>query len=118
MRLLSTDDLFFFFLVRLVGVSCSSVSVYTSGTTGTSAALALAEAQREVYEMLGLSVPPSQASSRRRTMSGPNMPRPPSLSSRPVSESLDMRVRPSRQERGRATKSVIIDDKSLFDSLA
>ena len=32
-------------------------------TTGTSDALALAAAQREVYAMLGLSVPPSQASS-------------------------------------------------------
>ncbi|KAF8558606.1 hypothetical protein OG21DRAFT_1493826 [Imleria badia] len=84
-------------------------SAYAS--TQTSAALALAEAQREVYEMLGLSVPPSQASSRRRTLSGPDVSSP--NSARPVSESLDVRRRRSRPECGRATRSVILDDVRL-----
>ncbi|KAF8452672.1 hypothetical protein L210DRAFT_3639154 [Boletus edulis BED1] len=92
----------------------------TSLETSSSATLALAEAQREVYEMLGLSLPPSQASSRRRTLSGPISPTPlPSPSVRPVSDSFDpdgRTVRPSwrvrsRQERRRAIKSVTLDDR-------
>lgn len=84
------------------------ISTYT---TEASAALELVQAQRDVYEMLGLSLPPSQASSRRRTMSGPNTTRSSSPTSRPVSELLDRvrRVR-SRQELGTRTVSAILDD--------
>lgn len=77
-----------------------------------------AEAQREVYGMLGLSVPPTGRASfmlRRRTLSDPDEPtRLSTLCSRPMSESFDdMRVW-SRKDRARATRSVVLDDVSLL----
>ncbi|KAG8216163.1 hypothetical protein J3R82DRAFT_8169 [Butyriboletus roseoflavus] len=87
------------------GTGISFGSAYSSNSP-TSETLALVDAQREVYEMLGLSLPPSQASSRRRTLSGPDHIRPPSLSTRSMSDSLaDMRAprqpqqQPQQQQR-------------------
>lgn len=98
----------FYFWLTYPGVGMSLGSNYSNTTE----ALALAEAQREVYEMLGLSVPSSRAEeSRRRTMSTPDPPPPPlgaGARFRPASESLHARAR-ARQERGRVTRSVVFE---------
>ncbi|KAG9310218.1 hypothetical protein JVU11DRAFT_9863 [Chiua virens] len=98
-----------------VGFSRNSRGTMTSGISD---ALALAQAQREVYEMLGLSLPPSRASSRRGTISwGLDFPKPPPFKSRPMSASLETRKRRVREDghsaRRRAIKSVVLDDRPL-----
>jgi hypothetical protein len=87
----------------------------SSYSTGTSAARALAHAQQELYDMLGLNVQdtPSEASSRPRTISGPQGLNHASFNLRPMSEGGTgaSTLRPRAHE-NRATHSVILDSVS------
>ncbi|KIJ64746.1 hypothetical protein HYDPIDRAFT_89368 [Hydnomerulius pinastri MD-312] len=87
------------------------LSSYNSGASG---AQALAQAQQELYEMLGLHVQdtPSEISSRPRTISGPYNLKHGSLNLRPMSEGgTGGSLRP-RSHENRAVHSVILDDVS------
>lgn len=102
-RLLANDILLTFFIVG------RSLSTVYSCQTNTSEVLALTEAQREVYEMLGLSppsLPPSPLSCRRLSVPEWRLPR---RHPRPASESLLARTR-LRPDKARATKSVVFED--------
>ncbi|KAF9224973.1 hypothetical protein BS17DRAFT_779368 [Gyrodon lividus] len=85
-------------------------------SSGTSAARALAQAQQELYEMLGLNVQdtPSEASSRPRTISGPHNLHYASLNLRPMSETgTGASMRPRAHE-NRATHSAILDGRQAM----
>ncbi|KAG2103420.1 uncharacterized protein F5147DRAFT_580488 [Suillus discolor] len=93
------------------GIVPSNTSGSTSNTSF-SGARALAQAQRELYEMLGLAPQEtsSEASSRPRSMSGLLGPRCVPLSSRPMSDVII--IRPRARE-NRAIHSVLYDDVCL-----
>lgn len=87
-------------------------SLGSTSNTSFSGARALAQAQRELYEMLGLppQETPSESSSRPRSMSGLLGPRCVPLSTRPMSDVIV--IRPRARE-NRAIHSVLYDDVCL-----
>ncbi|KAG1718791.1 hypothetical protein EDB19DRAFT_1648891 [Suillus lakei] len=89
---------------------------WSTSNTSYSGARALAQAQRELYEMLGLTLQetPSEASSRPRSVSGLLGSRHVSLSPRPMSDVIAMRP---RARENRAIHSVLYDDVRLPNTL-
>lgn len=90
-------------------------SLGSTSNTSFSGARALAQAQKELYEMLGLSLQetPSEPSSRPRSVSGLLGSRHVSLGPRPMSDVIA--IRPLARE-NRAIHSVLYDDVRLSDN--
>jgi hypothetical protein len=88
-------------------------SLGSTSNTSFSGARALAQAQRELYEMLGLALQetPSETSSRPRSVSGLLGSRRVSLGSRPMSDVIA--IRPLARE-NRAIHSVLYDDRQVM----
>ncbi|KAG0699166.1 hypothetical protein DFH29DRAFT_809432 [Suillus ampliporus] len=110
-------------LHRPLGIVTSNLSgrsslVGSTSNTSVSSARALAQAQRELYEMLGLTLqetPSEAASSRPRSVSGLLGSRHIPLNPRPMSDVIA--VRPSRARENRAIHSVLYDDVRLVATL-
>lgn len=90
-------------------------SLGSTSNTSFSGARALAQAQKELYEMLGLSFQetPSESSSRPRSVSGMLVSRRVSLGPRPMSDVIA--IRPLARE-NRAIHSVLYDDVRLSNN--
>lgn len=88
-------------------------SLGSTSNSSFSSARALAQAQRELYEMLGLTLQetPSESSSRSRSVSGLLGSRHVSLSPRPMSDVIA--IRPRARE-NRAIHSVLYDDRQVM----
>jgi hypothetical protein len=100
------STLFAMYLTSLINTAASAAN------SSFSDARALAQAQREVYEMLGLTLPetPSETSPRPRSVSGLFGSRRMSLNPRPMSDII--MARPLARQ-NRAIHSVLYDDVRL-----
>ncbi|KAG2128250.1 hypothetical protein DEU56DRAFT_742109 [Suillus clintonianus] len=91
------------------------IDIGSNSNASVSGARALAQAQRELYEMLGLTLQetPSESSSRPRSVSGLLGSKHVSLSPRPMSDMIA--IRPRARE-NRAIHSVLYDDVRLLNT--